>query len=733
MDSPYWRGRMSNADPHDLPPGAMVLQDNAISIAPGELRSRMGTRVFTFGADETVQNADVIAVCTYLVVHTGNEHILYELSNGEIRGSGSVGLADYSIRKGCARIKQGLNPAQPMCFCKDRQGYLVGVNGLDRGILWNGVTSYVYKLGVDAPTVDPTIVLSSGGALEAGDYLYAYRYVDVLGRPSNISTLVRKTATAGQKSYWSFTVPPAATPPDLQRIDKIELWRTLVNEAVTLYRVASLAITETNYTDTLSDDDLQDAASDDPSLALNIVNQDGSPSARRFVPPPDFKAVVVPFQERFFYGVDATYHQDERNKIYYSEPDEIESVPRTNVIKVPDLPGGEEDEVSALIPGPHSLYVAKGRSIYSLNYVVQPKIDARITLTANRGCLNQRCWVNHEGVIYSADQWGVWRFSGEGGVDPISTPIQDIFRNGVMNWALRNWFFMALDPRLEVVYLFYCDKASGETRAGHALAYHVRTGQWSTESYPWTFSGSTLIHIADGSLQLALGGNYDAIFCKNYGYLDGTLGNGTTRGTIDSATATDFVDQDAVFPTDAVGAPVKIVKGTGKGQTATIGVISGNQLFHTGFDVIPDTTSVYQIGAITCATKTGKRRLARKKDGQEAGVLTARSVRLAFAPTTSDALLNMRLWFNHETAPRNMTAAIDLGTNITTQYGSPDIEINLASTINEFGIQPGVTRVELDERVDDRSMGDRWIQVELAWDQGAVPVSIFDLSVEGVE
>ena len=41
-------GFVTNADPHDVPPGTAVRQINATSVRPGELRARPGVRVVQF-------------------------------------------------------------------------------------------------------------------------------------------------------------------------------------------------------------------------------------------------------------------------------------------------------------------------------------------------------------------------------------------------------------------------------------------------------------------------------------------------------------------------------------------------------------------------------------------------------------------------------------------------------------------------------------------------------------
>ena len=59
-------------------------------------------------------------------------------------------------------IKSGTNTAVPMSFAKTRHGYLIGVNGIDRGIFWDGRTEdSCSELGVDGPANPPTVLTPS--------------------------------------------------------------------------------------------------------------------------------------------------------------------------------------------------------------------------------------------------------------------------------------------------------------------------------------------------------------------------------------------------------------------------------------------------------------------------------------------------------------------------------------------------------------------------------------------
>ena len=55
-------------------------------------------------------------------------------------------------------IKTGLDTTNPMVFAKTRHGYLIGVNGVDRGIFWDGRSAAANELGVDPPSTPPVML-----------------------------------------------------------------------------------------------------------------------------------------------------------------------------------------------------------------------------------------------------------------------------------------------------------------------------------------------------------------------------------------------------------------------------------------------------------------------------------------------------------------------------------------------------------------------------------------------
>ena len=102
-------GQVSDADSSDIPPGAAITQTNISTTAIGKLKIRGGIQPATFDATSTISAS---------AYHT----------------------------------------FQRMCFVKTRFGDLIGVNGIDRGFRWDGITAAVEDLGVTAPAAAPTIV-----------------------------------------------------------------------------------------------------------------------------------------------------------------------------------------------------------------------------------------------------------------------------------------------------------------------------------------------------------------------------------------------------------------------------------------------------------------------------------------------------------------------------------------------------------------------------------------------
>ena len=524
---------------------------------------------------------------------------------------------------------------------------------------------------------------------------------------------------------------------------------------------------------------------------LILNNPDGSINADRFVPPPNFKAVPALFQDRMFWAADVEYTAGtvatngtatitgtstnwtatmvgryiaidgealpykitawasatsitiervatttasgksyairspagELNQIYYSEPLEPESVPADNVVKLQNNTG-DDDEIVGLMPHGSSMYVLQKRHIYQLDFVSQPRIDASVSLVCSRGAISQRTWVYFEDTAYLMDYSGIYKFGG-GAPEPISGGIQDMFRDGTIDFSVAKWFFASKDPRLEIVRFHYCE--SGETRPKKAICIHHRSGAVWLESYPWELGGAALISVS-GALRLALGGQDDIVYLSGQGTLDGTLGSGTVRGTVTSSTSTTLSDSTATFPTDCVGASIAIVSGTGKGQERVITTRnSATQVTVATWTTNPDTTSIYQIGAIPLNFCTALIEL------KEAEHSVDSRIRVVAQPTTNAALLDARLWYNHDSAARNMSFTINHGTGVSVPATELDsIVLDLKKTRSDLANSTGYWQHTLPgNRSSEQGGADRWVAVQLIGYQGADQLKVYSLEING--
>lgn len=311
-----------------------------------------------------------------------------------------------------------------------------------------------------------------------GKYLCAFRYLDDTPPneggpiPSSISTLAEIDSPLGAAWIeWNFTHSNRD-----QRAAKMELWRTTADQAVVLYRVATLAKDATQYFDRMTDADLLDTSRGDYGL-MPITLPSGQINARRFGVPPGNYGVAVMFQDRAWYAVDTTGNRP--NSLMFSEVDEPESVPFSNELVVQES-AGENDAVVALVPLGSQLLVAQTGHLYSLNYVSQPVLDASISLVAYRGILNNACWAVLGGVAFLVDSYGMYAYDG-GSETALSEPVEDYWRDGVIDFSKQSLFHMSADHNAKVVRFYYC--RSSDSATVRALCYSTATKAWWEEEY----------------------------------------------------------------------------------------------------------------------------------------------------------------------------------------------------------------------------------------------------------
>ena len=329
-------------------------------------------------------------------------------------------------------------------------------------------------------TAEATAELSSS---MKGKYLCAIRYIDDTERrrrgpvASSISDTVEIDVPEGSgRLDWSFTHDAVD-----DRVHAMELWRTTADQATVLFRVATILRTDPEwsggYEDSLSEPELIDSQRDGYGL-MPINLPSGQVNARRFGVCPGNYAVGVMFQDRAWFSVDTTGERP--NSLLFSEIDEPESVPAFNELVVQQN-AGTPDKIKALVPLATDLLIAQDAHLYKLSYVAQPVIDASISLVGYRGILNSQCWTVMGGVAFLADSFGVYAFDGMQ-EEPISVPVDNLWRDGVVDMSKSSQFHMSSDYDTKTVRFHYCQ--AGDAAPVRALCYCVATQAWWEEEYP---------------------------------------------------------------------------------------------------------------------------------------------------------------------------------------------------------------------------------------------------------
>lgn len=353
-----------------------------------------------------------------------------------------------------------------------------------------------------------------------GKYRCAIRYLDDTpadqGGPmaSSISELVDVDCEQGRASL-TWAIDTADLEP---RVKAIELWRTTADQSVILFRVGTMYKTGASWSavpaDAMTDDELKDPRRSQYAM-MPVTLPSGQSNARRFEIPPGEFGTAVMFQDRAWYAVDTTGKRP--NALMYSEIDEPESVPPANELIVQEN-SGTPDKIVALIPFATDLLIAQQSHLYKLSYVSQPTIDASIMLVSYRGAINSRCWDTLGGVVYLADDYGMYAFDGSS-EEAISIPVDDYWRNGIIDFQKADKFHVQADIAARVVRFYYCKHADQEPV--RALCFCISTKAWWEETFPVAVTAGCRARV--GSAQAAVSCTSSGTVLKQGGFSDGNM------------------------------------------------------------------------------------------------------------------------------------------------------------------------------------------------------------------
>lgn len=420
----------------------------------------------------------------------------------------------------------------------------------------------------------------------------------------------------------------------------------------------------------------------------------------------------------------------ERNQISFSEQDEPESVPETNVLPLQENTG-DDDEITGVLPTGEGLVIGKDRHLVFLRAVRQPELDATPTNLTRRGLLSFRCCAWFEGTSYWMDQCGIYQFGGGGGggnPEPIGDTIIDLWQQSTIDFSKSKWFYAIVDPMLETIRWHVAFVGDTGTRPKRWLEFDIRANSWATGSSVEELGGACATVIS-GQPRVIYGGLKDVLYLANEGLSDGiptaVTGSNSAFGpsTLNDGTK-DFTALGVL-----TGTPVTITDGTGKGQTRTISVVASTVLtISTAWTTTPDATSSYAVGGIPWTCKTGL--LEFDSVGPEGERYSKRSVRLVFNPTTNAAQLDIRRYLNHGSTPANAAASIDLGTNVVSRNADPDAIVNMLSSRDAQANQAGFAEWKFGGGMADRAQSARWAAIELRGVQTLDSVKLYQIDFD---
>lgn len=409
---------------------------------------------------------------------------------------------------------------------------------------------------------------------------------------------------------------------------------------------------------------------------------------------------------------------DRRRTFQFSEPFLAQSWQAVNAISIPET----GDDITCLISQNGYLYIVERSHTHRLTYQNDPAGDGTVRLLTKRGCVNARSWVLVGEFIYLLDEQGIYRYDGGIGTESISSPIQDMFRTDggdgfKINWRASKWFHAVHYPAQETIRWFVA--LSGLRYPRHALCYNHQNNRWWVEEYRVPISSSTTARIS--LLRAMVGSEHGKVFGLGVGTLDQVDEQLWPRRTATSATHTTLSDTSAAFTSDLVGAPISIVDGRGKGQVRDVlSVPSPTKLnIRAPWLVLPDSTSVYQVGGMPWEWLGGISRWTPKSSGEQ----QTRELEAVFQPTSGAASMDLETYTDFSRLPDLCTRS-DSKEGVRLEKGSSKIRIDLATAI-------GTCRQGLNESRHPAAAGNEFVQMKASGVSAADQVRIFEIDVYG--
>ena len=410
----------------------------------------------------------------------------------------------------------------------------------------------------------------------------------------------------------------------------------------------------------------------------------------------------------------------EHRLIYYSEANKPESVPVLNAIRLAE----NDDEIVGMLQAGSFLFFIERHHLWRFSMQSNPAVDGFAWPIATRGAVNNRCYAIVGETVYMLDTDGIYSFTGNGDVEPSSLPIQNIFRPSdspyIINWQSSNWFHCSQYPNQETIRWFVC--LSGHQYPRHAIVYNYRRDRWWIEEFNRPIT-SSVVGTLNGGRVVFLGTDAKTTLAMWQGSTDGPdPDKGTIQGTATAGTPLTISMTGSSFPTAGViGNPVCIVDGTGKGQTRRASALAGNGIIVSNpWFVLPNTTSVFQLGGIPWSFQTGFFRYV--DDSQNSPT----RVEVIFKPQTAAALATLKVFHDYSKIASTWTGTLSSAENngVRITSGSADLVFDLTKS-------NGYIDHRMDRHRDEYIDGTHYVSIGLSGVGGKEPTSIYEMTIDG--
>lgn len=671
-----------------------------------------------------------------------------------------------------ATLASGRLGSQPVEVLRVSANKILMANGIDPMLRWDGQEATAETAGLDPPTTASTLADGGAGALVAGTFYGYVRYVDAEGNPSNPSPVSAALVLgASKKISWSGIPTTSDT-----KVVKKQLLRNTTGQASTFYVVTEMTGAAIASTTTFSDN-VTDATLLANEAVVIVDSEGQSQVTRWTVPPRSkasiaqhlglvFAAVEISIDEghvevtngsanavvlgqpvptgavgRFLYipgeataeisAVPASHQitltanwAGTTNKyaryairsspglqrtIQWSDPEYPEGWSPLNALLLPETGG----ELTGLASMGSYLYIIEDRAIHRFSFQNDPALGT-IYLAVYRGCINNRCWVVvDENRMLLLDRRGVHSFDGGTTSEPLSSPIQEVFRESNselrIQWRHTQYWHAVHDEEQETIRWFVT--MSGGKRPRHALCYHYRMNRWWIEEYSVPIVSGC---VATQSIaQVYMGGPNGRVYGVAYDAIDGVDFQSGFVGGVESSGKYDLTATNQTWPSDVVGCPVHIISGRGKGQWGVVASVSGKTLTtKTAWRVRLDATSRYAVGGIAWRYRSGRYRWVEDENNQR------REVHVFHEPILGEARTELRIYedFQDESIETHLP------------WGPKD---DMGAVSLDLTKPDGYQLVRVDDARAQRTDGWRLISLEVAGIRTKEQIRIYDIEIDG--